>query len=63
LLLIGTPYPLFYQGQLLWDVLRDWELNNLSTMLPDEGWALTFVVFLHSHSNESLYQIGSHHGD
>ena len=28
------------QGYLLWDALRDWELENLSAVLPDERWAL-----------------------
>ncbi|KAH9985865.1 hypothetical protein BJV77DRAFT_1031067 [Russula vinacea] len=32
------------QGHLLWDALRDWELENLSTVLPDDRSAAVVAV-------------------
>jgi hypothetical protein len=51
-----------YQGHLLWEALRDWELDSLSTVLSDERSAL-HLRSPSVHSQELLCQVCGHRGD
>ena len=50
------------QGYLLWDALRDWELENLSAVLSDERWVFR-SRFPFAQRQELLWQIRSHRGN